>query len=765
MKKIAIMTWYNYHNFGTALQVTALSKVIKNMGYNPNIVQYTPHAKVITVTKNYKELGTYINKLNKKIKNTKNGEMIDKGKKEKFEKYIEQNLRLTSKCDVDSQLFRLNEEYDAFVCGSDQIWAPTCFNPKYFLNYVQNSKKMIAYAPSIGLAEIKDSYIKKRMKECISRFENLSVREEQGKKLIKELCNKDAKVVLDPTLLLSAKEWDELSIPPKEDENYILCYFLGNNKESWSHVKELSKRLDIKIKVLPAVFKDLESEFEVENGVGPSEFLGLIKNASFVCTDSFHGTLFSIIYEKSFYTYERFSNREGNSQNSRIYNILKITNLEERLVKDKSNIDTKIFIESYKDSKKRLEVKKQESIKYLEDALMNSTQYSNQCLDYKITNTCCGCGACSNICNRNAISINRDELGFLKCFIDSNKCIKCGLCKQVCPYNGKASIKLDKYEHKMFMLKSKDFNVLNSSSSGGAAYEISKILCEKSYNVIGCSYDNLKQEAKHEIVSSVEQLDKFKGSKYIQSNMNDIVKQINMISSNTVVFGTPCQISGIDRLLKLQNRRDKFILVDLICHGVPSQHLWNKYINEGSENFGYGVQANVRFRDKCKGWREKYIDIQGNNKSYNMKDTKDLFYRFFEIGHCYMESCYECLYRTASSADIRIGDYWGERYKKDKQGVSMVISMNNNGENILYELEKLNRVELKNMNIEEYWTSQYPQNPIKPVFYENLINDLNNKNKSLSYLADEYCKEFEWHHNIGKIKKPLYDVYKKMRIK
>lgn len=764
MKKVAIMTWFNYHNFGTALQVTALSKTIENLGYEARVIQYTPHAKVKTLTNNYKNFKIYINKFNNKLKSRKSREIVDREKKEKFEKYINDNLNLTKVCNVDSQLFRLNTEYDAFVCGSDQIWAPTCFNPKYFLNFVQDTKKMIAYAPSIGLTEVKDEYTKERMKECIERFKHLSVREEQGKRLIKEICNKESKVVLDPTLLLSNKEWNNIAVEPKESEKYILCYFLGNNDETWTHVKELSKKLDIKLKVLPAVFKDLNSEFEIEEGVGPGEFLGLIKNAYFICTDSFHGTLFSIIYEKSFYTYERFSNKESNSQNSRIHNILKITNLENRIIKNKSKIEKDLFIQDFKDAKKRLEIKKQESITYLEDALKSGTEIDKTNIDFKITNTCCGCGICLKSCSMDAIDIKRDKNGFIRCFIDTNKCIKCGACQKVCPYNGEESIDIDKNRHKLFMIKSREYNVLRTSSSGGAGYEISKLLCENGYDVIGCTYDNLRQEARHKIVKggNIDELNKFKGSKYIQSNMSEVIETIDKTNKNTVVFGTPCQIAGIDKLLKLKNKRDKFILVDLICHGVPTQNLWKKYINEGNIKYGYGLDANVTFRDKKKDWRKMHIDIHGNNKKYNMLDKKDLFYRFFLTGNCYMESCYECLYRTSSAADIRLGDYWGENYKNDKYGVSMVIAMNNNGEKILNNLNSLGRIEIKQMNINDYWTAQYPQNPVKPVFYENLILDLVDEKKSLNKLADKYCKEFEWNHSLNKIKKPLYSIYKKI---
>lgn len=110
-----------------------------------------------------------------------------------------------------SELNDLNMEYDAFVCGSDQIWSPLCYDSKYFLDFVENTDKMIAYAPSIGSTKIDDSIIREKMFQHISRFKHLAVREQQGAELIKKLTGHDAKVVLDPTLLMDAAEWDEFA--------------------------------------------------------------------------------------------------------------------------------------------------------------------------------------------------------------------------------------------------------------------------------------------------------------------------------------------------------------------------------------------------------------------------------------------------------------------------------------------------------------------------------------------------------------------------
>lgn len=750
MKKVALMTWSQYHNFGTSLQVTASTFTMKKLGYQVDVVNYIPHAKLVTLI-DYRNINHYTGKIKKKIKNRKSKSIIDQDREKAFVNFLNKNISLTDKCKTDSDLFLLNERYDAFVCGSDQIWAPSIFNDKYFLSFVERPQKMIAYAPSIGLSKIEDPYVKNRMAENIGRFEHLSVREAQGAKLIKEICNKEAKVVLDPTLLLTANEWDTMSITKTENNPYILCYFLGTNKYNWNHAYELSKKTDIPLKIIPVYNADYERGYIVADGIGPGEFLSLVKNASMICTDSFHGTTFSIIYNKPFYTYERFSSKDENNQNSRIYNILKLLELEDRLVKNTKVIPSNPLVCDYTIANKQLELRRNDSKEYLKKALSEAVK-DNTPYNYKITNTCCGCAACSIICPLNAIEVKRDEKGFLKSFIDQDKCIRCKKCRTVCPFSTNRAIDIDKDNHNLYMLKSLDTKTLNSTASGGAGYEISKALSIDGYDVVGCVYDKDKREAIHKVVKTgdLESLNAFKGSKYLQSNTGEIFNSVINDTNKAVIFGTPCQIAAIDLLLRSRNRREEYILVDLICHGVPSQNLWNKYIKEGSEKYGYGESPSVKFRDKSKSWREKYIRIEGNNKSYVSHESRDLFYRIFLSGYSFMEACYECNFRTSSSADIRIGDYWGPRYKDDKAGVSMVIAMTEIGENLLNKLEKENKIELNKRECIEYWAVQYPENPIKPVFYIELLKDLADENKSLDEIVDFYCSGIEFYKKLVK---------------
>ena len=268
----------------------------------------------------------------------------------------------------DKTVKKCNSKYRLFICGSDQIWAPNVFDPIYFLSFVDYEKPKIAYAPSIGLDRIPKE-LEVDYCNLLRRFDCLSVREEKGAELIKNICGLNAKVVLDPTLLLEDKEWLKLSVDPKIEGDYIFAYFLGDNKTHRDSVKWLADRLNCKIVSISQYDLDREMTDYVVKYAGPREFLGYIKNAKIIVTDSFHGTVFSIIFRKNFYVFERFSNTDKICQNSRIYNILNKTNLIDRIIKFDGYINNHIHEINYNDVYKLLEAERLNSITYLKDSI------------------------------------------------------------------------------------------------------------------------------------------------------------------------------------------------------------------------------------------------------------------------------------------------------------------------------------------------------------------------------------------------------------
>lgn len=757
MKKIAIMTWWHHANYGTALQAVALTQIIKRLGYDVSVINYIPHGKVVG-----EETFTSVMRYAfQKLKIFLNIAYVNKERNQEFKKFLNQYLRFTEECQTASDLFQLNTVFDAFVCGSDQIWAPSGFNSKYFLDFTDKNKK-VAYAPSIGVSAITDKYISNRMKELISEFKYLSVRESQGKEIIADLCNKSAELVLDPTLLLEKDEWLQLLEFDLEacTEKYMLCYFLGQSSTYWNYVEKIAKKKNFKVKIIPMHKKDLKKGECVNEG-DPREFVKLIANAEYICTDSFHGVLFSIIFNRPFSVFERFSKNEKGSQNSRIYNILAILNLNSRLVNVKDFVEEDIDNIDYSMVNDLLKIERQKSLNFLDNALKHTTNCIFEKSIEQVTNTCCGCGACQEICPQKAIAIKKDNSGFYQSFVDNTKCVGCGVCRKVCAFYGDKGESISQTTDLLYGAKSSSQEVLKLSSSGGIAYELSKYLMNEGYDVFGCAYDYIANEAKHiKITQQNNKLNELCGSKYVQSNMVQIFHEL-MQSNKGLFIGTPCQAAAVDKFLRFNGIRENFIIADLICHGVPSYNMYHKYLSYIKETQCMQELSVIYFRWKKKGWREKNIYIQDfiTGNTYIKEQHKDLFYKFFLLGHCYMKTCFECNYRSNTAADLRLGDFWGPRYRTDKTGVSMVVAHTEKGKDLLNSLQQEGVVRLEQQSVADYFKFQDCNNPIFPIFYTELQNDLANAQLDIINIAKKYChRYFVWKSRLWEIK----DVVKRM---
>lgn len=363
-KKIGIVTWHYYENFGSALQAYSLQTTISNLGYECEFVNYR---KKQFRSSNIKGAIKYIL--------SSLAIFLPKGKRSKysfrFSRFEYDFLKQRRLSYNEKSVKKCNSKYDIFVCGSDQIWAPNVFNPIYFLSFVEDKKPKIAYAPSIGLNEIpndlKDSY-----SNLLSRFDCLSVREQEGADILKKVFNLEAEAVLDPTFLIEKNNWNNLIIEPQIKEEYIFCYFLGENNLQLKLANKIAKDLGCKIISISNPHMDNSSIDIIDKFAGPREFLGYVKNAKMIITDSFHGMAFSINFNKDFYVFERFSNDNKISQNSRIHNILSKLNLEDRLISYNGSIN-KIDSIDYTDVNKLLECERTKSLEYLKNSLLKNS--------------------------------------------------------------------------------------------------------------------------------------------------------------------------------------------------------------------------------------------------------------------------------------------------------------------------------------------------------------------------------------------------------
>lgn len=221
-------------------------------------------------------------------------------------------------------------------------------------------------------------------------------------------------------------------------------------------------------------------------------------------------------------------------------------------------------------------------------------------------------------------------------------------------------------------------------SSGGVGFELGRTLIEEDYKVCGVRYDAERARAEHYIATTVKELIPSIGSKYIQSYTVDGFKAINR-KEKYLVTGTPCQIDSFRRYIRKFNVEDNFVLMDFFCHGVPSMHLWQKYLQEVEKLTGNVTY--VSWRNKLTAWHDSYdLLIRGEKSFYNSRLSQgDRFYRFFLSDACLGKACYErCKYKyDRSAADIRIGDLWGNTYKSNEDGVSAAVAFTEKGNKIL----------------------------------------------------------------------------------
>jgi len=382
MKKIGLCVCYDTKNYGSQLQVLATLKKIEELGYDYEIIRYK---KKFTPLFILQSLPRFANPyfLRSKLNGIKKRKTISKRpdiqkqvniRNKRFAKFIKQYF---SKLSVEyygyRELVKGTEKYDGFLVGSDQLWLPNNMGSRFYnLLFVPDRYPKVAYATSFGVSQI-PWYQKKSTKKYLNRFDKLSTREVRGSEIIKELTGKEVKVVCDPTLLFSAEEWLHI-IPERRiiDQPYIYCYFLGNNPKHREIAVELKEKTGFKIITTPF----LDNYVEVDElfgdhklfDIGADDFVNLIRHADYVLTDSFHGSVFSILHHKQFITFNRFMSESKNSRNSRIESLCKLLSLEERRYETDicESINKPI---NYCEVDERLNKLRKESIEYLIEAL------------------------------------------------------------------------------------------------------------------------------------------------------------------------------------------------------------------------------------------------------------------------------------------------------------------------------------------------------------------------------------------------------------
>ena len=310
----------------------------------------------------------YHNKL--LIRTNKLYSQVISNRNKQFDRFIRENFK---KYVVESygyhQLKNDAKNYQAIVVGSDQLWLPSGMASNFYnLLFVPNEIKKVSFSTSFGVSNIPE-YQKRKTKFYLERFSSIGVREDAGKTIVEELTNKKAVVTIDPTMMLDADKWDEKIGSRIIKDKYIFCYFLGSNSQYREKVKEFAEKNNIKVINLAYVDQYVESDNYFNNieNVGPFEFVNLVKNAEYIFTDSFHGSVFSVVYQKKFIVFNRFNDRDNNSRNSRIDNLTKMLGLEDR--RYNGNIEDVFKTIDYESVLNQLELERRKTREFLKNAL------------------------------------------------------------------------------------------------------------------------------------------------------------------------------------------------------------------------------------------------------------------------------------------------------------------------------------------------------------------------------------------------------------
>ena len=366
---------------------------------------------------------------------------------------------------------------------------------------------------------------------------------------------------------------------------------------------------------------------------------------------------------------------------------------------------------------------------------------------------CCACGACENICPKQAISFCENESGFLYPKIDEEKCIGCEKCINVCAFN-KSAVKNSPLS--TYASIAKNDVVRKNSASGG----IFTALAEKVISEGGFAFGVVMDEdfnIHHSIISKEEDLKKTRNSKYAQSSTEKTFQEAKNLleSGKTVLYsGTPCQIDGLLSFLKKDY--DNLITVDIICHGVPNNKMFSDYINSLKSQ---GELSEFIFRDKEIGWGIN-ATVKVNGKKRKLWNSASPYLYYFTKGLIYRESCYNCKYACKNRpADITLGDYWGiekmhpeyldKNEWNEEKGISVVIANTNKGVEFLNSAK--NEIELKPSDFEKAASANAQlRHPSKKHNRDEIISVY--KSGGFAALEARFKKNIGWRIHTSRIK-------------
>ena len=689
MKTIGIMTFHGADNYGAVLQAYALSTFLKEEGFLPEIIDY--RSKVydryaIFRKSRYKRIPILI------VEDLMNWRK-NRNRKVRFDQFRKNYLPISSDSFLTFEsLNRISDSYDYYICGSDQIWNPNIskgIDPAYLLEFVKSSSKKISFAPSLGVESLPELYLWK-IEKAIRSFRAVSVREQNGVDLLQTYCNQKIECVCDPVFLLNQDHY-ELLCRKKITFKFIFLYVIGSARQNRRIIQFAEEIAAEKHLQLIYLIDGNTTLYRIKGkdvkGSSIEDFLSYIKNAECVISNSFHATVFSILFSKQFVSFPK------EETNSRLTNILQELSLSERIYKKGISIDENI---DYDSVMPRLQQMRDNAVHFLFSALSISGVKQDD----------------------RVLSTNHEYIADQKY-------------KALCE-------KVESVKNQCFLAINNDALVRQSSRSGGIFTPISDLILQKGGAVYGCRLEKI-DKAVHFRATTVEERNQFRGSKYIQSEMGDCYQQVkeDLKQGKAVLFsGTPCQIAGLNKYLDKEDTQN-LLTMDIVCHGVPSPVVWRKYLEWMARKHNGAVEA-VDFRDKRYGWRAHFESVKIKGKWHTTSVFRILFYKHLIL----RPSCYQCPFANINrQGDITIGDAWGIEKANpswdDDKGASLVIINSEKGKQAFEAVQSLLCVQ--SVDIEDYMQPNLKgpseRNKDRDAFWHELSE------KGFEHILSKYAKQ------------------------
>ncbi|MBE6842198.1 MAG: 4Fe-4S dicluster domain-containing protein [Ruminococcus sp.] len=603
-----------------------------------------------------------------------------------------------------AELQTLNNICDCFCAGSDQIWNYNIsFHENMYLPFADSNKKLISFATSFGHKTDKtpDS-AKGNVRKHLQRYSAISVREQFDVDILRENYGIKGDLVFEPVFCIDKKYYEQLANESSFDEKepYLLTYILDPTPEKREAILYYAETLGIKtVNILDGVQKVWDQNNKALNipgtlsNVSTEDFLKAFMNAKYVITDSFHGSAFSIIFNKPFMSIA--NHRRGYE---RFVDLLGRLNIMNRLVTDVNNIprDIKYFEDiDYIEVNSIIEREAKRTIEWFKNAIETPKEKMESIIlksnDNAITsklakNKCVGCGACVSICPKWALSLQSDEYGYYRATIDNEKCVDCGLCSKKCPVLEKP-MNLNTETPDCYEFIAADKDIVQKSSSGGAFSVMANEAFKRNGVVVGAAWrDDFSVE--HIMIENESDMPKLRKSKYLQSFLgNGILRKVKSVldTGRFVLFtGCPCQIAGLRKFL--DKDYDNLVMVDLLCSHAPSEKFFKSYIDSLKKCDGAEINDyEFRYKSTSQNWDCTTIKFKSNEQEVVRRGAKEDNYQRAYHNHTMCSShCENCNFQASKRyGDITMGDFWWidkkDSAQKFESGVSALIINNEKG--------------------------------------------------------------------------------------